>query len=300
MACWRPLTFSVPFSRGSSLKKEVKVPCNYCLSCRITRSIYLRSIASYEAYMCALEGRGSSFSTLTYCDYNLPVSLDSGLPSVDRGELQKFIKRLRSYLPKDLRNFKFMASGEYGDQFGRPHYHFTVLGLPSSYADKAIAECWNNPEVRDFTGVIRGTVDIGALREGGLSYVTKYCLKQVRGKELNELYDNNFIQPPFIVHSKELESRFVLRELDELRKSHWQSTFFGRPSFVPVQVMKKYASAYDVQQYQVSCMRYLKSKPVDELLRTRQAKERSLYMSNIQRGVASDNDVLIWDTPNFL
>ena len=300
MACWRPLTFTVPFSRGSHLKKDVKVPCNYCLSCRLTRSIYLRSIASYEAYMCALEGRGSSFSTLTYCDYNLPISLDSGLPTVDKGELQKFIKRLRAYLPKDLRNFKFMASGEYGDQFGRPHYHFTVLGLPSVFANNAIAECWNNPEVRDFTGVIRGTVDVGVLREGGLAYVTKYCLKQVRGKELNELYDNNFIQPPFIVHSKELESRFVLRELDELRKSHWRNTFFGRPSFIPVQVMKKYASAYDVQQYQVSCMRYLKSKPIDELLRSRQAKERSLYMSNIQRGVASDNDVLIWDTPNFL
>lgn len=300
MACWRPMTFTVPFSRGSHLKKDVKVPCNYCLSCRLTRSIYLRSIASYEAYMCALEGRGSSFSTLTYCDYNLPISLDSGLPSVDRGELQKFIKRLRAYLPKDLRNFKFIASGEYGDRFGRPHLHFTPLGLPSSYANNAIAECWNNPEVRDFTGVIRGTVDVGALRAGGLSYVTKYCLKQVRGKELNELYDNNFIQPPFIVHSKELESRFVLRELNELRKSHWCNTFFGRPSFIPVQVMKKYASAYDVQQYQVSCIKYLKSKPIDELLRTRQAKERSLYMTNIQRGVASDNDVLIWDTPNFL
>ena len=72
MACWRPLTFNVPFSRGSSLKKEVKVPCNYCLSCRLTRSIYLRSISSYEAYMCALEGRGSSFSTLTYFDYFFP------------------------------------------------------------------------------------------------------------------------------------------------------------------------------------------------------------------------------------
>ena len=300
MACWRPMTFTVPFSRGSHLKKNVQVPCNYCLSCRLTRSIYLRSIASYEAYMCALEGRGSSFSTLTYCDYNLPISLDSGLPSVDKGELQKFIKRLRAYLPKDLRSFRFIASGEYGDTFGRPHIHFTPLGLPSSFANNAIAECWNNPEVRDFTGVIRGTVDVGTLRAGGLAYVTKYCLKQVRGKELNRLYDDNFIQPPFIVHSKELESRFVLRELDELRKSHWRSTFFGRPSFIPVQVMKKYASSYDVQRYTVSCIKYLKSKPMDELLRTRQAKERSLYMSNIQRGVASDNDVLIWDTPNFL
>ncbi len=294
------MTYLVPTSHFSKLKKEVKVPCNYCLSCRLTRSIYLRSIASYEAYMCALEGRGSSFSTLTYCDYNLPISLDSGLPTLDRGELQRFNKRLRQYLPKDLRNFKFIASGEYGDQFGRPHFHFTPLGLPSSFADKAIAECWNNPEVRDFTGVIRGTIDCGPLREGGLAYVTKYCLKQVRGKSVDELYDNNYLQPPFIVHSKELESRFVLRELDELRKSHWQSTFFGRPSFIPVQVMKKYASAYEVTEYQRSCIQYLKSKPIDELLRTRQAKERQLYMTNIQRGVASDNDVLIWDTPDIL
>lgn len=299
MACFTPMTFTVPMSKFSRLSKDVKVPCNYCLSCRVTRSIYLRSIASFDNYLCALDGRGSTFATLTYDDYNLPVSLDSGLPTLSRVEIQNFIKRFRASLPKDLQSCKVMYSGEYGDEFGRPHYHFTALGVPSSYAQPAIYNAWNNPDVVDFTGVIRGLIDVGTLRAGGLSYVTKYCLKQVRGKEVSRLYSDNFVEPPFIGHSINLEKQFILRELDELRSSGWKNTFFGRPSFIPAKVMKKYATDYEVKKYQVECIRYLKSKPMSEIVNTRYAKERSLYFNNINSGKAADNDVLNWNVPDF-
>lgn len=300
MACFRPMSYVVPYIPRSKLTKVVKVPCNYCMSCRITRSIYLRSIASYENYLCSLQGRGSTFSTLTYCDYNVPISLDSGLASISVDDMQRFIKRLRKNLPKDLQGSKIMYSGEYGDKFGRPHYHFTLLGVPSSYAQKVIFDSWNNPELVDYTGVIRGTTDCGPLRAGGLSYVTKYCLKQVRGKEVGRLFDSNYVTPPFIAHSQNLEKQFVLRELDELRKSGWRNTFFGRPSFIPAKVIKKYASDYEYKQYVVSCIRYLKDKPDGEIIRGRYAKERSAYFNAINSGEAAENDVLLWDVPNFL
>lgn len=300
MACFSPFSMQVPYFHGSTLKKVVKVPCNYCLSCRITRSIYLRSIASYENYLCSLRGFGSSFSTLTYCDYNLPISLDSGLATLSKDDFQRFMKRLRKNLSKDFGSFKFMASGEYGDQFGRPHYHLTLFGIPSSVASKAIFDAWNNPELIDYTGVIRGHTDVGALRAGGLAYVTKYCLKQVRGKEITDLYDNNYVTPPFIVHSQNLEKQFILRELKNLRESGWRSTFFGRPSFIPAKVLKKYASDYEYKQYVVSCIRYLKSKPLDEIARSAFAKERSLYFQAINSGNSANNDILRRDIPEYL
>lgn len=300
MACFSPVSMTVPFFHGSRLTRVVQVPCNYCLSCRITRSIYLRSIASYEHYMCALEGRGSSFCTLTYCDYNVPISLDSGLATLSKDDLQRFMKRLRKNLSKDFGNFKFMASGEYGDQFGRPHYHLTLFGVPSSYATKAVFDAWNNSETVDITGVIRGTIDVGSLRAGGLAYVTKYCLKQVRGQELVRLYDSNFVTPPFIVHSQSLEKQFVLRELQSLRESGWRSTFFGRPSFIPAKVLKKYASDYEYKQYVVSCIRYLQGKTPEEIARSAFAKERSLYFQSINSGRSANNDVLLRDIPEYL
>lgn len=300
MACFSPMSMVVPFAHGAKMTRTVKVPCNYCLSCRLTRSIYLRSIASYENYLCALSGRGSTFGTMTYCDYNVPVSLDSGLATLSKNDFQRFMKRLRKNLSKEFGNFKFMASGEYGDQFGRPHYHLTLFGVPASYARRAVFDAWNNSDVVESTGVIRGTVDIGPLRAGGLSYVTKYCLKQVRGKEVNHLYDDNFVTPPFIVHSQALEKQFILRELQCLRESGWKSTFFGRPSFVPAKVIKKYASDYEYKQYVVSCIRYLKEKPLDEVARSAFAKERSLYFQSINSGKAADNDILKRDIPEYL
>ena len=62
----------------------------------------------------------SCFVTLTYNDENLPK--DNTLVKED---LQKFWKDLRYRIfPEKIRYF---ASGEYGDETQRPHYHAVIF-----------------------------------------------------------------------------------------------------------------------------------------------------------------------------
>lgn len=291
MACFSPMHFDVPAFRFSRFTKNVTVPCNYCLSCRLTKSIYLRSLASFSNYMYSKRGIGSSFVTLTYSDDFIPYSADSGLATLSKPDLQNFLKRLRSFLPNDFKNIQYIAAGEYGDKLSRPHYHVSVLGAPSNIVSPLVFKSWN----QNVKSVSRGLVDVGALRPGGLSYVTKYCMKQVRGNKVREVYSNNFVTPPFITHSKGMERDFILSELDNLRKTNFVSGFFGRPSFIPSNILKRYCSDDELARYRVSCIRYLQSIPESKRILSLKAKEREAYFNAINSGKAADNTVLSFE-----
>ena len=95
----------------------VKVPCGQCIECRLE---YARG----WAVRCVNEMRmwpdsGSSFLTLTYDNEHLPAGNTLVLD-----DLQRFMKRLRHVTGPSLR---FYACGEYGETFGRPHYHVLLL-----------------------------------------------------------------------------------------------------------------------------------------------------------------------------
>lgn len=93
---------------------RLDLPCSVCPGCRADQRLAW-SIRAYQEFQ--MHDR-SSFLTLTYRDEDLP---DDGKISVD--VMQKFIKRVRK--KHDVRYF---ACGEYGDQFGRPHYHALIFG----------------------------------------------------------------------------------------------------------------------------------------------------------------------------
>ncbi|MEM0168021.1 MAG: hypothetical protein QW515_05265 [Thermoplasmatales archaeon] len=69
------------------------------------------------------------FLTLTYNDENIP-----DFDSLDYTHVQKFMKRLRRTLEgtKYEKKIKFYRVGEYGDSFGRPHYHLIIFGFDFS------------------------------------------------------------------------------------------------------------------------------------------------------------------------
>lgn len=80
------------------------------------------------------------FLTLTYDDANVPLTL---VPD----DLSGFVKRLRGRVG----SFRFFGCGEYGDRFGRPHYHALLFGaevsrdvrLPGgAYESEVVADCW--------------------------------------------------------------------------------------------------------------------------------------------------------------
>lgn len=130
----------------------------------------------------AEEHESNAFVTLTYNDKALPP--DGSLRPLD---LQLFIKRLRKrYVGRRLR---FFACGEYGDNFGRPHYHAIFFNLPNcangitSYRTKFASgrlccpSCDSIQSAWRLSGVDLGGIRSGTVEEASARYVAGYILK---------------------------------------------------------------------------------------------------------------------------
>lgn len=103
--------------------RAILVPCSTCHGC-------IKAQAAAWAFRCKREATRhlhTAFTTLTYDDTNLPITLS-------KRHLQLFFKRLREnartmgngMVPTTLR---FFATGEYGEHTQRPHYHAIIFGL---------------------------------------------------------------------------------------------------------------------------------------------------------------------------
>ena len=89
----------------------------------------MRMIHELESFDCAV------FVTLTYDDEHLPENA-----SLVVSDLQKYIKRVRKECDKIGKRIRYFACGEYGDRYGRPHYHAIIFGLSQSKSDKVIMD----------------------------------------------------------------------------------------------------------------------------------------------------------------
>lgn len=134
--------------------------CGQCLPCRINLRRQWTGRMMLELGM----HEASSFATLTF--KNDPVEVH---PSV----LSGYIKRLREYIP---RPFRFYGVGEYGDRYGRPHYHVALFGV-SMLEGSLIEKAWSED------GEPLGFVHIGELNELTAQYITGYVSKKWTRKD---------------------------------------------------------------------------------------------------------------------
>lgn len=117
----------------------------------------------------------NTFLTVTYSDENLPDDL-----SVTPRALQLFIKRLRKAYPSPIRYF---ACGEYGDQYGRPHYHLALFGHENcrrgitrfTRDDRPCCDVCSRTQ--QAWGL--GTIKHGTLTEQSAEYVAGYINKKM-------------------------------------------------------------------------------------------------------------------------
>ncbi|UDN67896.1 replication initiator protein [robinz microvirus RP_175] len=93
-------------------------PCGQCMACRINARRIWQSRLMLEAE----SHEHIFFSTLTL--------KQEGDGNVHKFEFSKFLKSLREEYRSLGILFRFFAVGEYGDQFGRPHYHAIFFGIP--------------------------------------------------------------------------------------------------------------------------------------------------------------------------
>jgi len=167
-----------PFDR--SCTHTLDLPCNRCIGCRLKHSREWGIRCMHESKM----HEENSFLTLTFSPEGLAAACPNG--SVSKEHIRRFMKDLRNKL-RFLRpglEVKYYGCGEYGDQFGRPHYHICLFGYDfpdkryfgksfkgfSRYISKSLDDIWSY-----------GNCSIGDLCLETASYTARYCLKKISG-----------------------------------------------------------------------------------------------------------------------
>lgn len=131
-------------------KNLLFLPCGSCVGCQLSR-------ARSWAVRCSLELSIHSrccFVTLTYRDADLP-------PTLSRHHLSLFRRALAKRVP----GVRYFGCGEYGDWFGRPHYHALLFGTED---EQAVVDSWG-----------RGFATAAPVNPARIAYTAGYCAKKV-------------------------------------------------------------------------------------------------------------------------
>lgn len=158
--------------------QAVTVPCGQCVGCRLERSRQWAIRCAHEASLY----EDNCFITLTYNNDHLPDD-----KSLDVSHFQKFMKRLRKRFGQNIR---FYHCGEYGEQYGRPHYHACIFNFDFKdkkfwrmsndnrlYTSEALQELWPY-----------GYSSIGDVTFESAAYVARYIMKKVNGELAEQHY----------------------------------------------------------------------------------------------------------------
>ena len=111
MKCLNPFVLDL---KGEDM--SIIVPCGQCSECRKIRANMWAIRMMHEIKYHNV----NIFVTLTYND----ESMADGAQLVQK-DLTDYIKRVRKAV--EPRKIKYYACGEYGERFGRPHYHLIFL-----------------------------------------------------------------------------------------------------------------------------------------------------------------------------
>lgn len=156
----------------------VEVPCGQCVGCRLERSRQWAMRITHEASLYD----DNCFITLTYNDDHLP---EGGSLCVDH--FQKFMKRLRKKFSGQT--IRFFHCGEYGDKYGRPHYHAILFNI--DFPDKVFLQKRGDNTL--FTSDILNSLwpfgfsSIGAVTFESAAYCARYIMKKITG-DLSKLH----------------------------------------------------------------------------------------------------------------
>lgn len=188
MACYHPLLAfkyegKVVFNKPFAFAKGFNLPCGQCWGCRLQHSREWAIRCMHEAQM----HEHNSFITLTINPETLEQR--SRPWSLDVTEFQKFMKRLRKKIGKEV---KFFHCGEYGDENKRPHYHAIIFGY--DFPDKVLwekklgNELYISPELEQLWP--HGFHRIGSCTYESAAYVARYVMKKAKGEAAADQYIN--------------------------------------------------------------------------------------------------------------
>jgi len=189
MPCYHPLKAfqcfdkSIVFDeiRRHDIVRSLDLPCGQCVGCRLERSRQWAIRCMHEAQL----HKHNCFITLTYDNTHLPSN-----GSLHYEDFQLFIKRLR----KSLGNarIRYYMAGEYGENFGRPHFHACIFG--HDFHDKKLWQRTSAGSMLYRSAKLEalwpfGYSSIGDVNFESAAYVARYIMKKVTGKNQDKHYN---------------------------------------------------------------------------------------------------------------
>lgn len=168
-----------------------RLPCGKCRGCRAALSREWSLRIMHEASL----HEANAFLTLTYRDEAVPAG-----GSLRKSDFQEFMRRLRKAISPE--KVRYYAVGEYGSDYGRPHFHCILFGyaFPDRqmshmrkgypvYRSEVLRELWRS-----------GHVEIGSVTAASASYVSGYIRKRITGKWAKCRYGDK--EPEFALMSR--------------------------------------------------------------------------------------------------
>lgn len=173
---------------------EYFIDCGRCEGCRSRQ----RQDWGVRIYHESKEYDRTSFVTLTYDDEHCPEK-------ISRKEIQWFIKRLRKEWHRPIRYF---VTGEYGEKYGRPHYHAIIFNEDFlGGADHVSDRMYINGKLQDIWGL--GQVQIAPFSIETAMYTAGYTAKKIGSSDTFSLMSR---KPP-------IGKRWVEKYAENIRRN---------------------------------------------------------------------------------
>lgn len=200
MACYHPIPAYYDPLPGKLIlwpplgEENIHLPCAGCLGCKTDRALDWARRAVHEAK----SWENNCFLTLTYNDRDKP-SNGALVPA----HLRDFIKRLRqrSYrgdaaiARSPSRVLRYLACGEYGDLYGRPHYHLCLFNCDFNDKYEVANDLYESPLLNKLWEY--GHHRLGTLTGASANYVAQYTVKKI-GQKVYHTPDGEILPDPFI------------------------------------------------------------------------------------------------------
>ena len=186
MPCFHPITAyhkiggGITWTYRESNGIKLTVSCKQCTGCRqeYARQWAMRNIHEASLWL------NNIFITLTYNEQNLPEH-----NTLVKKDFQDFMKRLRKHKKANTKNpIRFFHCGEYGEKYGRPHYHAILFN--TNFNDRKSIPGQKNLTTSDTLKKLwgKGHVSIGDVTFQSASYVAGYVQKKINGKQKEDHY----------------------------------------------------------------------------------------------------------------
>lgn len=183
LKCWRARVPNAAGKHGivwSATEGSVRmeVPCGQCIGCRLERSRQWAMRCVHEASMY----ERNCFITLTYDNEFVPLG-----DSLDKSAFPRFMKRLRKAHGAGAR---YYMCGEYGDNYGRPHYHACLFNF--DFVDKTLFKVDGEKRLYISDSLRKlwpfGFSIIGDVTFDSAAYVARYVMKKITGDMADDHY----------------------------------------------------------------------------------------------------------------